>query len=204
MSVSHTVVSWIQVIGLIIGLDGFFFLSLSIFGKTSTPWSRALLPATGVGLGVLLVAQTDPLLVPSSVPSVIGWVIGLFFVVWTYIAASLGMTLRVSKDNQPSERISTFAIVGGISLATICYVIAAAVAVVQIVTGHLMGADARSFGSLTGMMLVGWSLAALNRLPRTFTEDRLQKVGSVLSAIAILTQFIPPVLDLLNVKLTTS
>ena len=53
---------------------------------------------------------------------------------------------------------------------------------------------------MTAMVLVLWSLLSVDVLPRALTDARLQKVGFVLSAIAILTQFIPPVLDLLSIS----
>src|SRR6476469_7683122 len=89
MPVSHTVVSWIQVVGLSIGLDG-FFLSFSALSKTSTPWFRALLPATGMGLGVLLWSRTDLMMLDNPWPAAIGWGVAIFFIAWTYFAASIG------------------------------------------------------------------------------------------------------------------
>jgi len=55
MSISHYWVSGIQVAGLIVGLYGFFFLSIGVFGVKSIPWFRALLPATGAALGSILI-----------------------------------------------------------------------------------------------------------------------------------------------------
>lgn len=201
MSVSHTVVSWVQVIGLIIGLDGFFFLSFSIFGKTSTPWFRALLPATGMGLGLLLWSQNAYMMVVNPQLTSIGWSVAILLVAWTYVAASIGFTFRLKDIDAFADRLVTFTIRGSFALMTLLYVLILGHTVFQVVTGTLGGTDARSFGFLTAAVLVVWSLLSVDLLPRALTDVRLQKVGFVLSALAILTQFIPPVLDLLNITI---
>lgn len=199
MSVSHTVVSWIQVIGLVIGLDGFFFLSFSVFGKASTPWFRSLLPATGMGLGVLLWSQNDYMMVANPWPPAIGWGVAIFLVVWTYVAALIGITFRLKDVDTFADKLVTYSIRSSMVLLPLCYAVILGHTVFQVVTGTLGKEDARSFGFLTAVVLVFWSLISVDLLPRTLTDVRLQKVGFVLSAAAILTQFIPPVLDLLNI-----
>jgi hypothetical protein len=200
MSVSHTVVSWIQVIGLVIGLDGFFFLSFSVFGKTSTPWFRSLLPATGMGLGILLWSRTDLMMLDNPWPPAIGWGVAIFFIAWTYFAASIGITFRLKDVDTFADKLVTYSIRGSLVLMTILYVVVLGIIAFLAITGTLHSDDIRSFGFLTAMVLVLWSLISVDLLPRTVTDARLQKIGFLLSALAILTQFIPPVLDLVNIS----
>jgi hypothetical protein len=50
MLVSHYLVSLIQVVGLVVGLLGFFYLSLGLFDRSSLRWFRPLLAATAFAL----------------------------------------------------------------------------------------------------------------------------------------------------------
>ncbi len=68
MVVSHYVVSWIQVVGLIVGLYGFFFLSIPIFGEGSVRWLRPFLPAVAVGLGMFIPFVSAPAGVGGDLP----------------------------------------------------------------------------------------------------------------------------------------
>lgn len=208
MAVSHSVVSWIQVGGLIIGLYGFFFLSISIFGDTSARWFAALLPALASGLGALLYTSAYS---PSSEPAVsippswVAWLVTLLSFAYGYWIGlpPKNPTPRNVLDNKLHKFIVVSKhvfVIWTIGVAVCGLLLAGALLIAR----HLQGKsltqhesfDAIAFG---GAILYMAALVSEYWLPRMLKGGRLLKLGFFLSTIAILTQFLPPVLDLLGI-----
>lgn len=186
--VSHYWIDGIQVVGLIVGLYGLFFLSISVLGKESAPYLAALLSATAGALagGVLLA--------PFQVarPLYLAYVVG-------YSGFGYGVGLIAS----PYARAGTRALeIGGwvILLALLTMV------------GVMLGAQVTgtyhypSFKGLTLVAFIGGSLLYLvlsiggMLYFGSASVTRLQRLGLALSAVALLTQFIPPVLGMFGIK----
>jgi hypothetical protein len=195
--VSHYLVSWIQAGGLIVGLHGFFFLLIGVFGKKSTPWFCALLPATGIGVGLLLAVSPEPGLLPTSSSPVVLLLIVLPLTALTYLAAVAGAL----GSGGPQDRLSPYLVVVLTVVISFLYLITVCMAILQLLSRSMAENDSHALGLATVFMLYWWSFVSVSRLPRVLTGARLRTIGFFLSALAILTEFIPPVLDLLNISI---
>ncbi len=196
MTISQHLVSWILIVGLILGLYGFFFLSTGIFGSKSIPWFRMLLPATGMALGAFLFGSyLDLGTVFDILPVPV-----LFSVVTFVLVYFLGRYMPTESESEARRTLRQ--IVGFAVFNTIVGIVVIAISVAAYQMGSATIEDLW-LGIRGG---IGWSLyfwmALPIFLPRMLSEQRLVKVGFLLSAIAILTQFIPPVLDVLNIPNT--
>ncbi len=185
MEVSHYLVSWIQVSGLIVGLYGFFFLTIPIFGDGTIRWFRALLPAAAVGLGYLVaLAQPGRQLLPS-------WLL------WVSVVGAA--TAAYSASSQKTVRRYWFAfgwaIVGLVLVLDGIFIVS--------LLAHQSGTDTipNILSVNIGGLLAGCGYLLIVLLPRILGEKGLLKLGVLLSGLAILTQFLPPVLDLLNISI---
>jgi uncharacterized BrkB/YihY/UPF0761 family membrane protein len=202
MSVSHYVVSGIQVAGLILGLYGFFFLSITTFGENSTRWIRSILPASAATLGVYVVG--------AAFPRFENWLFGSYalivgiitYFVSAQITAENEATLTIRE--RLARKLFRQAAVG--ILVTLLIGVGVGFGIGLIVLGPI--AVTRPHDLLGLLLFVGSLivvplilLGALS-LPRILTPDRLEMLGFLLTLLAILTQFIPPVLDLLNITIT--
>lgn len=202
MSASHTVVSWIQVIGLIVGLYGFFFLSISIFGDTSARWFAALLPALASGLGALLYTLQNS-------ASWVTWLATIFSFAYGYW---IGLSPKNPAPRNVLNNSKLYKFIAVSKNVTAIWAAAAAIcglllATILFIARHVEGqsltqhesAEAIAFG---GAILFLAAFVSEYWLPRVLQPRILSSLGFVLSVLAVLTQFIPPVLDLLNVPIT--
>lgn len=199
MSVSHTVVSWIQVLGLIVGLYGFFFVSIGMFGDTSARWFAALLPALASGLGALLYTlQTSA--------SWVTWLATAFSFAYGYwiglppkhpIPRTILNKSKLYRFLTMSKNVTIIWAVGvaasGLLLAGILFIVRHTAG--KSLTQH-ESFEAIAFG---GAVLILVAFVSEYWLPRVLQPRILSLLGFTLSVLAILTQFIPPVLDLLNI-----
>lgn len=200
MSVSHTFVSWIQVIGLIVGLYGFFFVSVSIFGDKNARWFSALLPASGMGVGLLVwmsgMSVSPIIYVPAAL---------LVFVTFYVAAAHIRMENMVIDDkDDPSglmRKLSKllFVTTVTITIPTLVLLVWAGIAPSNHVSASQAASDSAILRILAGGVMILWGVILIYSLPKSLESPQLLKLGFVLSVLAVLTQFIPPVLDLLNI-----
>ncbi len=84
MVISHYVVSWIQIGGLICTLIGLFYLSLSVFNHSAIKYVRPLFPA---GVAVLIVIATFTVLLPISGPQLATSRVGLITAAGVFVIA---------------------------------------------------------------------------------------------------------------------
>jgi len=182
MVVSHYVVSWIQVIGVAVGLLGFFYVSIGLFGKAAPSLLRPLLPA----LALAIVGTVGPLVV--QVPGQGRDPVTTIVTAIVCFGAGYFMGYY-SQSPQPANKNKAKS-VGRFIIPVLLGI--------QVVTFLLPGTAV----SLTifSIVLSAAVLAALY-LPALLTERTMITIGSVATVLAFLTQFIPPMLDLLNIPI---
>lgn len=181
MVVSHYVMSWIQVIGLLIGLMGVFYLSLPVFPDSALKYLRPLLPATALAIlgaiGPFMFSIPGQGHDPASVVS-------------TMVVSFLGgyfISYQSHDGNRRTSGVVVFAL----------FALVAMVVLTAVVGGSLVAALP---SVLFDLIVVLCFLAAI-LLPAHLTKDRVQYIGIVATILAVLTQFVPPVLDLLNISI---
>lgn len=207
---SQHLISWIQVGGLILGLYGFFLLSYETLSGKTGPWFAAFLPATAVCIGAvaLLGALDNPsnnllfLFAPNNAATLArvratipeyglaGFVFGYVYSVYQLLTTP--KTPRVRFLALRLALVFVLASLVGVGLVALLYV--------NFWSG---GGSLSGFLVISGTMtllILGESLAATG--PMILSRESLPKWGFALTAIAILTQFIPPVLDVLNIAVT--
>lgn len=198
MAVSHYLVSWIQVGGLIVGLYGFFFLSLGIFGDKSIPWFRALLPAAGMGLGSFVAIEATVVGRHTSLFPAVPWIAGLLVFGEAY---GIGV-LVVRKSHSATNRVRAGRMLRLARIVTIvCISLATVFGCIYFVGGTNSGTAVYVVIFSAGLILLVWAEVLVFAIPQIAQEALLAKLGFILSALAILTQFLPPVLDLLNIPI---
>lgn len=198
MTVSHYLVSGIQVAGLVVGLFGLFYLSLGLFGKTGTSLLLALLPAGAGGIAFGFIGAEIPL--AGAGVSLLGGgnplVFGLLFAVLGFIVMYGQALVAQRSDGLNRRRYS--------QISLVAFIVIAVLSIVDTLLRPVAGEDVPALalrmvpgvaGGAIGIAMT-WLLYATPRL----SERRLQSIGFVASTLAALTQFIPPVLDLLNIK----
>jgi hypothetical protein len=192
--VSQYLVSWIQVAGLIVGLLGLFYLSLGVFGKTGTSFLRPLLPATANGLSFGLLEWVAAQITPKIFSGFEALLIGIGFAGVGYYLALLIQT--PSDWFRKQARIVAFGM-GGVAL--LIGLANLAVAVSGYLGVGIPVRDAPMILVLAVLTLTNAASYAFVLIVPRLSERRLQTVGFGASVLAILTQFIPPVLDILNI-----
>ena len=178
---SQHLVNWIQIGGLIAGLYGFFFLSISIFGENSTPWFRALLPATAVGMGFIIAVTAQRF---RNGDLAIFICITLFQSAYAYL-----MSVSASSRSKDIERkLLRRQIIGVVILYLSVAIGFAAVSKIEnmSVSTFLQAEVGAAVGNA--------GLALAYTAQYILSSKRLQALGFVLSLFAILTQFVQPVL----------
>jgi hypothetical protein len=198
MVVSQHLVSWIQVAGLILGLYGFFFLSISLFGNKNARWFSALLPASGLGLSGLLVATGFPGL-PLVVSDLVVVITGVGFFV-------AGYWLGVDSWRRWDSEVSAEQMIRARNLLLILWPLMAVVLVAVVAFNAIVLQSSSVFIDyqirfVVGFVLLVGTVTLLLSLPKSLGAGRLLGLGFILSLFAILTQFIPPVLDLLSITI---
>jgi hypothetical protein len=185
MEVSHYLVSGIQVAGLVIGLLGFFYLSLSLFGRTRMNFFLPLLPAAASALGAsVLIAIASPASAPWRV----------IFAAAIGFAGAYALAFIVQRQESASPGATRSRLPGALEV------------IILVLTGALVttiGVPARQNILTLGVIGLGLGvlLGILSLLPPLLSARRLQYVGFMASVLAVLTQFIPPVLDLFNIPI---
>jgi hypothetical protein len=181
MVVSHYVVSWIQVVGLLIGLMGLFYLSLPVFRDSALKYLRPALPA----MVLAILSAVGPFMV--TIP---GQGHDPATVISTMVVCFLGGYF-IGYHSQGEGRRG-YAVGGFAVLVLIIFVGVTALA------GGSLSAALPSFvyDVLAALCFVGAVI-----LPARLTKDHVQYIGVIVSVLAVLTQFIPPVLDLLNIPI---
>ncbi len=190
MEVNHYLVSGIQVVGLIVGLIGFFYLSLSLFGATGVNFIRPLLPAAAS-------ATLGGLAFGFAVPRAgnVGVAIAILFIV--------GYGLGYLSQPGRTRPLDLGIIVRFVLASVIGNVVASALE--QVAKTGLTPQTTASLvnTAVFSISVLGVTIAAVAPIAaiRYLSTTRLQYVGFTASVLAILTQFIPPVLDLLNIPI---
>lgn len=229
MVISHYLVSWIQVGGLIVGLYGFFFLSISVFGTRSTPWFRALLPASGVMLGLLIAFTAPDSSAHNSGEAIPWWLWSMLPILFLllYITAAKTRTETfpstpsgdtdpevnnsASSINQSAMRrkksarsLDIMLLLFGSSMTLVLMGCVGSAVLASLRAGQPVSYLAFYLTVSGGLALAFWGEVLVVYVPRFLNEKRLLMLGFILSMFAILTQFIPPALDLLNSSVSTA
>ena len=185
MSVNHYVVSWIQVLGLVVGLLGFFYVSVGLFGKAGKSLLRPLLPA----LALAIVGAVGPLVV--SIPGQGRDPVTVLVTALVCFAAGYFMGYFGQKP-QRDARMEVF------RLASFGFVVVAIMAVVVLLEWQVPSEVVALAVFIAVFVVVVWVTL---ELPAHLTERHVIQIGIVATVLAFLTQFIPPLLDLLNISI---
>jgi hypothetical protein len=196
MVVNHYVVSWIQVIGLVVGLLGFFYASVGLFGKAGSRFLRPLLPA----LALAILGAVGPLLV--SIPGQGRDPVTVLLTTLVYFAAGYFMAY-FSQKPRPFVAFGNQALQANarrevVRLASFGIVVIAVVVVVVLVEWQAPTSDLSFAGFVAMFAVLIWATV---ELPMRLNERAIIAIGVVTTVLAVLTQFIPPVLDLLNIPI---
>jgi hypothetical protein len=179
MPITH-LVAWSQVLGLVVGLLGSFYLALGVFGKDDVNYFRPLLPAVAAALSTPLLWSFAPAQMPLP------WVLA-FVVVNAFFGYFIGL-----KDPLPFMDSQQYQV-----MRTGTRLVAALGIIIGIAAG-LTRIPGLQFWVFT---LANWALLFLiSDATRTLDKELLKRIGFAASVFAVATQFIPPVLDLLNIK----
>lgn len=234
MVVSHLLVSWVQVLGLVVGLFGSFYLEIGLFGKKNMPWLSALLPAAASGLGLLLLYSST--VVGQFVNAVLrlgnrhppqptslvwfAWFCGVGTLAYYYFFGALLAKRQASGDKYSTfwgrfkfyRRFKSLDPLANLYLdrkgaGVMVLVLAFGTIVIIGVTTFLYLNGADTSDRLNNALHIGGGIAVLYvgqmimmASVQISDPEQLKKIGFILSALAILTQFVPPVLDLLNIS----
>lgn len=202
MTVSHLVVSWIQVGGLAISLYGLFYLSLGLFPRTGISLFRPLLPAGGAGiLGYVFGAVREHF--PKEVIFILpfsAYVFGLISFVIGYLVAFQAQFLKEETSNR-IQIVLRASLTGVGAIITICVATAVALSVQFVgdaATTAIADITINSIQLLLVLLFViGLSIPIF--LTPGLTEKRLQMTGFAFSVLGIFTGFLPAILDVANI-----
>lgn len=199
---SQHVVSFIEVLGLAIGLLGFFYLSLSggMFGERGPSIIRPILPGLALAVSFSLAYYALPplgftgephslslqsLAVQTLVPFVAGYFFAFFSQQESYVKRQFFTDLGI--------------------YSALMFVSGAAANIFQYVNGGdriplSVGVLLHALANLIGVILVMNLTVFVG--PVLLKERVMKTIGIVATILAILAQFLPPVLDLLNIPIT--
>jgi hypothetical protein len=208
MVVSHYVVSSIQVAGLVVGLLGFFYLSLTLFGRTGFNLFRPLLPASAVAIAVSFMTLniiTSAEIWKAAAIGVIGFVAAYWLACGAQFEKRKPEVVRtgpplshshegIDQEHHSSNLRPAYSNVSILVLRVLPLALSAAFVILVASSGSTSGGQLILLVAIVEMFLY-WPAELVPML----SQRRLQYVGFTLSILAILTQFIPPVLDLLNI-----
>ena len=211
MVINHYWVSWFQFIGLFVGLFGFFYLEIGIFGDKNAPWISALLPAFAMGLGMLLLLTSNSVgqLLSAVSPHGANWenwipwafAVTFFLQAWWLAAQSARRRTRWDRPGGASEGRVRMRLLDLLVGGAFWIIVTIGVTTVLFLSGeHSSDRLTNALHIGGGVVLLILGEVALFSIPRLRDNEKLRWIGFILSAIAILTQFIPPVLDLLNIS----
>lgn len=203
--VSRYLVDGIVIAGLLAGTLGVFYLSMGFFGKHRVSYLRPLLPAVTLpGLLMLLVishptlehTRTRCLLTlcaPVSAPAtrqsqVAGLVvIGLSTYLLAYTLQFLRPDVAGSHFRVVEILWAVVIVIGGLTSFTF----------VLFLFGNSFVAAIVGATYFAGLYV---ALAALVLGSIRLSEEQLKVIGLILTFVGIATQFLPPILDLLNIS----
>jgi hypothetical protein len=210
-------VAWTQVAGLMVGLFGLFFVSVDIVGDTFTRWLIALLPATGIGLGWLLIflplaPQIASLIqLPVSQSGFRWFQVGLaaycflggYFATVLYGGARIRRKQRAKTDSSSPTIISNAErfgrITGRLTVAMPAALLPAIVTVILYLNHTLHDSSLQTAIVIdVGWFVYTWCYVVVAQLPLNLEGKQLQRIGIVMTVLAVITQFIPPVVELVS------
>lgn len=192
---SQHLVSAIELLGLVVGLLGFFYLSIDYFGTSGPNLVRPLLSAFALGVFIAVFSFTSVLDQVLGVPRAQSQPI-------VQLVAVIGVSAVGYLTGYISQKTGPFLLRDLLINVGFLLIGIGASFAFPIVSGDLSAAS-----YLRLMVLVvpsGAILIFLIALPG-YLKDRAQTVkniGLTATIIAILAQFLPPALDLLNIPMT--
>lgn len=195
-------VSVIELLGLVIGLLGFFYLSLSggMFGKRGPSLIRPILPGLAFALSIELVRNTVPPLGFTDDPRTLSVQSLAVRTLWSFALGYFTAFLSQREFNSKQKFFKLF-----VSYNVVGIVSGAADLIWQYVRGGervplsisvLLHAIAFLVGAvvlLDVILIIG---------PVLLNERVMKNIGIIATILAILAQFLPPMLDLLNIPIT--
>lgn len=203
MVVSQYWVLGIQVSGLVLGLMGAFYLSVGLFGKMGSDIFTPLLPATAAALGggigfwflwfaSLPAPQRVPLFLEANTALAVLFAMVLFIVEYALVLV-MRYYLRRQRDYPNLTDALPLRI---IVIAVPVYFLFFALSNLHTYPS-IVNAVTHAGLEVTSAVALCIPPAAIPLL----SERRLQVIGFGTIVVALLTQFIPPVLDLLNIPI---
>lgn len=226
MIISHYLISWVQVAGLIATLYGFFYLSsMEVFGTKSIYIFRPLLPALATGLSftiftkfaeyvnnapTLLALLWTRLPIPIVVVFIGSFLCGLMFaalieelrtskgeeVIWPLLYPMVKPICKPIYNIYKDHRREMIRTLLGIYLFSI--VLSGTLVLLHWVPSSYFIAVVLQ---VPIYLLVIASLTLLIMSPRYLSKDRLINLGFFLSVFGILTSFLPAILDVTGITI---